>query len=85
MQGILDTTLNDKVTCGKSVVCHQNGEPPSFSRVGILVVPIFIYLFIYLFFVCPLTLIDILHRGRRGRDRMVVGFTTTYAISAYHH
>jgi hypothetical protein len=24
-------------------------------------------------------------RGSRGRDRMVVGFTTTYAISAYHH
>ena len=24
-------------------------------------------------------------RGRRGRDRMIVGFTTTYAISAYHH
>ena len=24
-------------------------------------------------------------RGRYGRDRMVVGFTTTYAISAYHH
>jgi hypothetical protein len=24
-------------------------------------------------------------RGRRGRDRMVVGFTITYAISAYHH
>ena len=23
--------------------------------------------------------------GRRGRDHMVVGFTTTYAISAYHH
>ena len=23
--------------------------------------------------------------GRRGRDRMVVDFTTTYAISAYHH
>jgi hypothetical protein len=23
--------------------------------------------------------------GRRGHDRMVVGFTTTYAISAYHH
>ena len=22
--------------------------------------------------------------GRRGRDRIVVGFTTTYAISAYH-
>jgi hypothetical protein len=26
-----------------------------------------------------------LNRGRRGRDRMVVGFITTYAISAYHH
>ena len=24
-------------------------------------------------------------RGRRGRHRMVVGFTTTYAIKAYHH
>jgi hypothetical protein len=23
--------------------------------------------------------------GRRGRDRMIVGFTTTYVISAYHH
>jgi hypothetical protein len=23
--------------------------------------------------------------GRRGHDRMIVGFTTTYAISAYHH
>jgi len=23
--------------------------------------------------------------GRRGRDHMVVGFTTTYAISTYHH
>ena len=24
-------------------------------------------------------------RDRRGRDRMIVGFTTTYAISDYHH
>ena len=23
--------------------------------------------------------------GRRGRDRMIVRFTTTYAIGAYHH
>ena len=23
--------------------------------------------------------------GRGGADRMVVGFTTTHAISAYHH
>jgi translation initiation factor IF-1 len=27
----------------------------------------------------------IVNKGRRGRDRMVVGFTTTYAISDYHH
>jgi len=26
-----------------------------------------------------------LSRGSRDRDQMVVGFTTTYAISAYHH
>jgi hypothetical protein len=25
------------------------------------------------------------HRGFRGRDNVVVGFTTTYTISAYHH
>jgi hypothetical protein len=25
------------------------------------------------------------NEGRRGRDRMAVGFTTTCAISAYHH
>ena len=24
-------------------------------------------------------------RGRRGRDRLAVGLTTTYAISTYHH
>jgi len=24
-------------------------------------------------------------RGRHGRDRMVLGFTTTYTISAYHY
>jgi hypothetical protein len=26
-----------------------------------------------------------LYIGRRGHDRMVVGFITTFAISAYHH
>jgi len=24
-------------------------------------------------------------RDRRGRDRMIIGFTTTYAIIGYHH
>ena len=27
----------------------------------------------------------LLQAGRRGRDRMVVGFTTTCVISAFHH
>ena len=26
-----------------------------------------------------------INRARRSRDRMVVGFATTHAISAYHH
>jgi hypothetical protein len=32
-----------------------------------------------------LTTDSIPNEGRRGRDGMVVGFTTTYAISAYPH
>jgi len=37
-------------------------------------------------FVCQLNTFDKkTGRGHRGRERMVVGFTTTYAISAYHH
>jgi hypothetical protein len=32
---------------------------------------------------CPFVIFRL--RGRRGRDSMVVGFTTIYAISAYHH
>jgi hypothetical protein len=31
------------------------------------------------------TLLCQMYRGRRGRDRIVVGFITTYSISAYHH
>ena len=34
---------------------------------------------------CLNFLFIIVQRGRRGCDQMVVGFTTTYAISAYHH
>ena len=31
------------------------------------------------------SIISLFTRGRRGRDRMVFGFITIYAISAYHH
>ena len=35
---------------------------------------------------CTLMIINCTdRRGSGGRDRMVVGFTTTYAISAYQH
>ena len=33
----------------------------------------------------PKSLIHLSQRGRRGTDRMVVGFKTTFANSAYHH
>ena len=36
----------------------------------------------YIYLIWKLLFLD---RGHRGHDRMVVGFTTTYAISAYHH
>ena len=29
--------------------------------------------------------LSIVSVGRHGHDHMVVGFTTTYVISAYHH
>ena len=35
-------------------------------------------------FLLPLRYYLTLFKGRRGRDRMVVGFTTTYAINVYH-
>jgi hypothetical protein len=31
------------------------------------------------------SIIQMMTWGRRGHDRMVVGFTTTYAIIVYHH
>jgi len=37
--------------------------------------------------ICAMCLLDSLRfmRGCPGRDIMVVGFATTYAISAHHH
>ena len=37
-----------------------------------------------LYYTIYFTLISIVFQGRRGRDRMVVGFTTICAIRAYH-
>jgi len=38
-----------------------------------------------IYHLCVFYLFGIINRGRRGRDRMVVGYTTTYAICVYHH
>jgi hypothetical protein len=35
--------------------------------------------------VSRITFIKYTHNQKIGRDRMIVGFTTTYAIRAYHH
>jgi hypothetical protein len=40
---------------------------------------------LFLFTVFFLCLVFFYARGRRGRDRMVVGFAIAHAISAYHH
>jgi hypothetical protein len=50
------------------------------------IVPTLLHFF-HLFFIilCFITNHVRIWRGRRGHDRMVVGFITTYAISAYHH
>jgi len=50
---------------------------------------LFCHFVFYLFGICFVWLFNLqflISGGRRGRDRMVEsGFTTTYAISAYHH
>ena len=30
-------------------------------------------------------LFHLFYRDRRGRDRVLIGFKTTYAVSSYHH
>ena len=39
---------------------------------------------VVMFFLCSTGALNFI-MGRRGCDHMVVEFTTTYAISAYHH
>jgi len=51
---------------------------------------VFIKFAIKIYFITKMTNAYILDnriyiRCRRGRDRIVVGFTATYAISAYYH
>ena len=52
----------------------HNSSCPSFSSF------VFFFVFVFLFIFIPF-----ISRGRRSRDRTVVGLTTIYAITTYHH
>jgi hypothetical protein len=58
-----------------NVFAHFTHQPQSMSQIN----QIFAHHKKRNFYYCPLL------RGRRDSDRMVVGFTTTCAIRAYHH
>ena len=52
-----------------------------------IIYPYILFVFFFMMYKKLLFLLPsvIFNGGWHGRDRMVVGFTTTYAISAYHH
>jgi hypothetical protein len=66
----------------KSVLLMQEIAVP--GPIGILIV-ISMHAVYYLHSTCVSFCSNHFLRGRRGRDRMVVGFTTTCAISIYEH
>ena len=74
------------VFSGYSGFLHQNNSPPLYNWY-IVEIPYGIDILTWL--ICTIlpgyAPFQRTRRGRRGRDRMVVGFITTYAISAYHH
>ena len=45
----------------------------------------FVFILLFSIFVLSFVFLLLCSRSRRGRDRMLVGFTTVCAISAYHH
>jgi hypothetical protein len=48
----------------------------------IMLIPIVLYIVTINNYISKDLIFD---QDRRGHDRMVVGFTSTYAIGAYHH
>ena len=69
-----------------SVVISQIRDFICFDLVREIVSFIFVSYIMAFFRICLTYIVSLLPlRGRRGRDRMVVGSTTTYAISADHH
>ena len=87
------TTNTDKIIY--QFICYS-----IFGFICIFCRPLFVLLFIFFWPLCCLFFFSIRilitplvssnssynhNRGRRGHDRMVVGFTTIYSIGAYHH
>jgi hypothetical protein len=71
-----------------SVVISQIRDFICFDLVREIVSFIFVSNIMAFFRICLTYIVSLLLlTGRRGHDRdwMIVGFTTTYAISAYHH
>ena len=67
---------------GHCVVCSSSIYDSDYSFGIFKLFLIIIEGFVFILKVCPnLKSVSV----RRSRDHMVVGFTTTYAISSYHH
>ena len=66
-----------------SSLCSVASNFVSFCKIE----QIYVFLFVIRFYVSQLLLFWNYPQssGRGGHDRMVVGFTTTCAVSAYHH
>jgi hypothetical protein len=67
---LFNTTFNNVSVSGSQLYWWRKSL--SYDQVGILLL------------LFGMTMLNI-PRGCRGRDSMVFGFTTTYAIGVYHH
>ena len=67
------------------MVCYMLYGCDQTNEYGLSILDGMLYAMWYIFSMEPLHDIYTICSGSRGRDRMLVGFTNTYAFSAYHH
>ena len=84
MEMIRNNRIKSRIICNTGAQKLYHGGRPSHSFFCVSITNILIFL-CWLFFPTPVVIYAYQCRGRRGRDRMVVRFTTTYAIGSYHH
>ena len=80
---ILTLVLSEKQILNET----KNHNPPTPAPFKFMVDPLPLWIqtqWSYQHLIEKYSVIFVQMRGRRGRDRMVVGVTTTYAVSAYH-